>query len=135
MRLRLVLLLVALLLALPASAQARDFFVDSREGSDLGPGTREKPWRSLARVSRALLQPGDRVLFRRNRIFRGTLRPGSSGTAELPIVYSAYGRGGGGGDAQPARHPLPERSLGLGARRRGVVARSWNRREPRPGGA
>ena len=60
----------------------------SNEGSDENDGrSPQRPWQTLARVSRAELAPGDGVLFRRGDLFRGFVetRPG--------VTYAAYGEG------------------------------------------
>jgi hypothetical protein len=73
-------------------ATARTVYV-SPSGSDSGPGTRDRPWRTVARVNRASLAPGDRVLFEGGRRFAGALEPTRSGTAGRPITFGSYGRG------------------------------------------
>ena len=60
----------------------------SLDGNDENPGTDEAhPWKSPERVSRAVLQRGDAVRFRRGDVFRGQVicRPG--------VTYAAYGEG------------------------------------------
>ena len=49
----------------PAEARSATTFYVSPTGSDSAPGTQSRPWLSVARVSRAALQPGDQVLFKR----------------------------------------------------------------------
>lgn len=69
------------------------YHVDARQGDDSHDGLKpERAWRSLTRVNRACLKPGDRVLFRRGETWRGQLLP-QSGTAAGPIVYGAFGEG------------------------------------------
>lgn len=66
----------------------------SNSGSDLrsglSPGT---AWRTLARVARQDLHPGDHVELERGSVFREPLVITASGTAVAPIVYGAYGSG------------------------------------------
>lgn len=68
-------------------------------GKDRNRGTSPAhPWRTVARVDRARLQPGDRVLFAGGGTFSdATLMPGegfsASGTAAAPIVFGSYGNG------------------------------------------
>ena len=60
----------------------------SAGGDDGNGGTSPAdPWKSLAHVTDAPLQPGDAVLFRRGDLFRGQIvcRPG--------VTYAAYGEG------------------------------------------
>jgi len=70
------------------------YYVDAAAGDDANQGdSPEAPWRTMARVSRALTAPGDAVLLRRGRIWRERFEPPASGTAEAPIRFGAYGDG------------------------------------------
>lgn len=70
-----------------------DWFVDSVQGNDDNDGRSEAAaWRTLFRVNRADVKPGDRVLLKRGSTFRGQLRC-KNGEPDRPIVYSAYGEG------------------------------------------
>ena len=82
-----------LALAGPAEARSATTFYVSPTGSDSASGTQLQPWRSVDRVSRAALQPGDQVLFKRGGTYPGTLRIKASGTSTARIVMSAYGTG------------------------------------------
>ncbi|MBR1588654.1 MAG: right-handed parallel beta-helix repeat-containing protein, partial [Kiritimatiellae bacterium] len=73
--------------------RAATWHVDSAGGDDAADGTSPATaWRTLDRVNRATIAPGDRVLFRRGGLWRGTLRP-ASGAPGKPVVYSWYGTG------------------------------------------
>lgn len=78
---------------LPLPARAADYYVDAAAGDDLAPGSRGAPWKSLWRVARAKLAPGDRVLLRSGQVFRGQLRLDVSGAPGRPIVFTAFGDG------------------------------------------
>lgn len=87
--------LVMLLLGVSAAAcaGAETWYVDSLDGDDAAAGTRpEAAVRSLERVNALDVRPGDRVLFRRGGLWRGTLRP-KSGEPGRPVTYAAYGVG------------------------------------------
>ena len=72
---------------------AATWHVDSAGGDDAADGTSPTTaWRTLARVNKAKLEPGDRVLFKRGGLWRGMLRP-VSGEPGKPVVYSWYGTG------------------------------------------
>src|SRR5579872_2891316 len=77
-----------------ASPAGRVFYV-SAAGSDRASGlTPNRAWRTVSRVDRARLRPGDQVLFRGGDTFAGvTLLPRNSGTARSPIVFGSYGSG------------------------------------------
>lgn len=87
-------LLILLANPLPATArEARTFHVDAKQGDDSGDGLKpDTAWRSLAKVNRALLAPGDRVLFRRGQTWRGQLVP-QNGDASGVITYGAFAEG------------------------------------------
>jgi hypothetical protein len=73
--------------------RARTFHVDAARGDDAQDGLKpENAWRSLARVNRASLVPGDQVLFRRGQTWRGQLVP-HPGDASGVITYRAFGEG------------------------------------------
>ena len=89
------LLTIALMLALPASAQAADLYVDPHAAgcSDVvGPdvaGHAATPWCSPTPAF-GLARPGD-VVHLASATYGAQLRPLSSGTAAQPIVYQADG--------------------------------------------
>ena len=73
--------------------QAATWHVDSVAGDDAADGSSPATaWRTLDRVNKATIAPGDRVLFKRGGLWRGTLRP-VSGEPGKPVVYSWYGTG------------------------------------------
>jgi hypothetical protein len=84
--------LVAFSLAPPAAAA--DYFVSPR-GEDRARGSRNAPWRTVARVNLAQLKPGDRVLFEGGQVFSGRLAMGAaqSGAEKSPVVLTSYGKG------------------------------------------
>jgi hypothetical protein len=88
------------LLGSPAAAtriSGRTFYV-SASGSDANSGlSPSHAWRSVARVNRAHLRPGDGVLFHGGQSFGGhTLMPGGGtevwGSRGAPIVFGSYGQ-------------------------------------------
>lgn len=80
----------------PTDATPTTYYVDPAAGDDANAGTSAgQPWASLAMLDRTF-NPGDRILLRRGSVFDGTaaaLEFRGSGTAEHPIVVSAYGDG------------------------------------------
>lgn len=71
------------------------YYVDATAGSDGNSGTSpETAWKSLYHVSRATLQPGDNVLFKRGETWKDdVLDVPASGAADRPITFGAYGTG------------------------------------------
>lgn len=62
------------------------YFVDPVRGSDANRGTEAgKAWKSIGRVNKVQLAPGDRVLIA-SGVHEETLRPSGAGTAEKPII-------------------------------------------------
>ena len=82
-------------LLLGALAGATDYYLDALLGDDRNPGTSpEAPWQSPERLRRVRFAPGDRVFFRRGRVWHGGLRlDGVSGTKEAPVRVGAWGSG------------------------------------------
>jgi len=70
------------------------YYIDSNSGSDSNSGTLpDKPWKTLTNINSAHFQPGTTVLFKRGSAWTGTITVGSSGTADKPIKFTAYGTG------------------------------------------
>jgi hypothetical protein len=67
----------------------------SPAGDDAGPGTIERPWRSVARVNAYHAGAGDRILFEGGQRFDGGLYfdPSEGGGAADPVVVGSYGAG------------------------------------------
>jgi hypothetical protein len=78
----------------PATAAAREFYVDDTSGSDSNSGTTPgDPWKSLEKVNSTPFQPGDAVSFKRGSAWNGNLKVTNSGTSNSRITYQAYGTG------------------------------------------
>jgi hypothetical protein len=74
-----------------AAASGGAYYIDSRFGDDGNAGTAAgSAWKSLARVERVRLLPGDSVLFRRGSLFEGRLVIADSGRQGKPIVLTDY---------------------------------------------
>ncbi len=63
-------------------------FYVAPDGADDGPGTLDAPFRTVQRCAEAAAA-GERCLLRAG-IYRETVTPANSGTAESPIVFEAY---------------------------------------------
>lgn len=80
-------------ICMAAAALAADWHVDSEAGNDAADGlTPQTALKTLSAVNRAAIQPGDRVLFKRGGLWRGSLTP-KSGQPGRPVVYGSYGTG------------------------------------------
>lgn len=91
---------------LPASRGAT-FYV-AQDGSDSGPGTRSRPWRTVQKALRTL-RPGQRALVRRGTYAQDHVVE-RAGTPAAPITIAAYPRervvlraGSSSGDTYPIR--------------------------------
>ena len=68
------------------------YYVDATLGDDGNDGlTPATAWETIAAVNAAALVAGDHVLFKAGETFAGALTPATSGAADHPIVYGAYG--------------------------------------------
>ncbi len=73
--------------------QATNYYL-SANGDDQNVGTSmDKPWRTLDRMNKQKLLPGDHVFFHAGHTFRGSLYINHSGSEEAPIVISSYREG------------------------------------------
>ncbi len=75
---------LALLAVLCAPCLAADYYL-SPDGSDADPGTRDRPWRSVAHAN-ATLRAGDTAVFLPGD-YAGSIAPDHTGTADAPITY------------------------------------------------
>ena len=90
--------LILLLIMAVSPVLATDYFVDSTGGNDsndgLSPAT---AWETVGKVNNSmyLFNPGDNILFQRNRSYRGQGRLDieAGGSAGSYIVFGAYGSG------------------------------------------
>ena len=87
-------LALVLALACAAHAEGHRYYVDT-SGSDRHSGTSpSRAWRSVGRVNRARLEPGDVVVFRAGRVFGdAALIPRSSGSPRARIRFGSFGGG------------------------------------------
>ncbi len=82
------------LIILSYQLNATIYYVSNSEGKNRYNGKSiDKPWRSLKKVNRKSLKPGDSVLFKRGDIWRGQLIPKTSGNILFDIYFGAYGEG------------------------------------------
>jgi hypothetical protein len=80
--------------ALEARRLLSTYYV-SPAGDDAGPGTVDRPWRSVARVNAYHAGAGDRILFEGGQRFDGGLYfdPSEGGSTTDPVVVGSYGVG------------------------------------------
>lgn len=91
MTIKMVILFAVLLQA--NQAFAATYFI-AANGNDKNNGTSiSSPFKTIARLNKLMLQPGDRIYFRRGDVFRGELKIKQSGNAATPIILDAYGNG------------------------------------------
>ena len=90
-----VIILFILYFALPGSASATNYYVDTT-GNDGNNGLSiSTPWKTIIKLNSAMasLLPGDTVFFKRGQRFYGTLTITISGSVANPIIFDAYGTG------------------------------------------
>ena len=85
--------LALLLLGVGNLAHAAIYYV-SPSGSDTNDGTSsDRGWKTIDRVNKVALQPGDSVLLEGGQSLPGNLLVTASGNATAPIIISSYGKG------------------------------------------
>ncbi|MDH3585291.1 MAG: hypothetical protein OER86_13895, partial [Phycisphaerae bacterium] len=96
---RLSLMAAAVLVFTGTSALATTYYVSESAGNDDWSGRAAAqagtagPWKTLARASKQVCVPGDRILLKRGDTWNEALRPQGNGTPTRPIVIGAYGEG------------------------------------------
>lgn len=82
-----------LALSLVSGLGAADYYL-SADGDDAATGTSPTTaWRSLDRLLRVALQPGDRILLRGGDHFHGRIFLAASGTEAKPLTVASWGEG------------------------------------------
>jgi parallel beta-helix repeat protein len=92
-------ILLPLLIALCTMVQAKTYYFSVTSGSDSyseeQAQSQATPWKSVSKLNSimSLLQPGDKVLFKRGDKFFGTIKVGTSGFNGMPVTFGSYGSG------------------------------------------
>lgn len=79
--------------------QAKTYYFSVSSGSDNyseeQAQSQATPWKSVSKLNSimSLLQPGDKVLFKRGEKFFGTIKVGTSGVNGMPVTFGSYGSG------------------------------------------
>ena len=81
-----------LLMSGVASAQ-KNYYLSSSNGNDENKGTENAPWKSLQKISKTKLHPGDKIAFKKGDVFIGHFDINGSGSAKHPILITSYGKG------------------------------------------
>jgi hypothetical protein len=76
------------------TAIGKKYFISST-GNDANPGTIGRPWKTVSKVTRLQLYPGDALYFQGGQSFKGPVLLDSldEGTVAHPILVSSYGKG------------------------------------------
>jgi len=73
---------------------AKNYYLTSSGGDNSNNGSSpETAWKSVEKINRAKLQPGDKILFRAGDAFTGQLKIEVQGQPGKPIIVSNYGEG------------------------------------------
>jgi hypothetical protein len=88
----------------PASISGKSIYV-SADGDDENSGTIVKPLKSIDKLNSLIFEPGDRILFEGEKVFKGTIKLDSldKGLAGNKVIISSYGTGEAiidGGDSE-----------------------------------
>ncbi|HEX4084974.1 MAG TPA: right-handed parallel beta-helix repeat-containing protein [Chthoniobacteraceae bacterium] len=74
------------------TSRAATFYVEAN-GSDSGPGTQARPWRSLEALRRRVWAAGDAVYLCAGESFSGLLELPGHGSDSHPVIIGSYGQG------------------------------------------
>ena len=87
--------LCALLLFAVLPAASHSYYVNSADprADDSGPGTKQRPWKSLAAVGGHTYAPGDSVYFAKGSAYSGGFVVKDAGAPGKPITFTSYGTG------------------------------------------
>lgn len=77
-----------------AQSISRAYYINNSV-SDKNVGNKKNPFKSIARMNRVRLHPGDTILLRGGQVFKGTLliNKFKSGISGLPVYIFSYGKG------------------------------------------
>jgi len=86
---------LALSIGVLAQAQCKDLYLNSnaKKADDIGPGTKARPWKSLAPLNAHSFCAGEHIYFARGSSYRGGFQVKDSGSSAQPITFTAYGKG------------------------------------------
>lgn len=74
------------------STNSKTYYVDPIEGNDSYSGrSPQKAWKSLERVNKISLMPGEQLLLKRGTTLNGQLEINGKGCASQPIIIGSYG--------------------------------------------
>ena len=82
-----------LLMTFAGDALAANYYLNQKTGSDGNDGSKERPWKTLDALEWFEFVPGDTVYFARGSKWKGGFAIDSNGTAQAPILFTAYGEG------------------------------------------
>ena len=84
--------IIAIALLAAVSADGATYHVSQSAGDDSGPGSADRPWKTLKKASSVKCAPGDQILLKRGDTWDEELRPQGEGAPRKPIVIGAYGK-------------------------------------------
>lgn len=84
-----------------------NYYLSSSTGADSNAGSIQQPFKTLSKINKIVLGPGDTVFFRKGERFDGRLKVNGSGTERSPIVITSYGNG-----AKPIITGLVDKNVG-----------------------
>jgi len=86
--------IIVIVCVIPSFCSANTYFVDATNGNNANSGISiTAPWKTISKVNSSNFQPGDYILFKRGKTWRGQLNIISSGSEGKPITFGAYGTG------------------------------------------
>jgi parallel beta-helix repeat protein len=91
---RLLIIIIGILVLEAPHSYSKNYYFSSSGNDALNTGISEtSPYKSIAKLNTLILNPGDKILFKRGESFYGQINVSNSGTAAANISYDAYGSG------------------------------------------
>ncbi len=72
---------------------ATNYYFDATNGNDLGAGTQNDPYKTLAKLDTLTLVAGDIVYLKRGETWYESTAPNTNGSSGNPVIFDAYGSG------------------------------------------
>ena len=69
------------------------YYFSSSIGNDNNVGSETSPFQTIVKLNSLPLNPGDKILFKRDDVFTGQIIISYSGSIGSPIIYDSYGTG------------------------------------------
>jgi parallel beta-helix repeat protein len=91
---RLLIIIIGILILEAPHSYSKNYYFSSSGNDALNTGISEtSPYKTIAKLNTLILNPGDKILFKRGESFNGQINVSNSGATSANISYDAYGTG------------------------------------------